>query len=305
MVKIIWETETLKKLKLELHIDNLKDYLVLSKKLKLDKDRIIMEWKEECKKELIELKKNIALSRMELEDYLINNQKVDYLEYSKSLTVIYNKARKIWKLKDRIELIESDFEEYSIKKVENKINDILTKEKLIKSLKSVYYWAIWEEKVVDEFKNMSCQWILINDFKHHFNNPLFKKWSKGPINSIQIDHIFINDKGIFLIETKNWSDNSWKKFNFWPIEQIDRSWHAFYIYLRDIFQNDNFLINQKIPTIYKLVVFIRENRLKSNNKFINVLNLNDLRKFISRRLLKINIYEYSYIWDILINENKC
>jgi hypothetical protein len=304
MVKIVWDTWTLKELKNKLHINNLSDFLSLSKKLKLQKEKLIEKWKEECREELRDLKTIIEISKNELEDYLYNHLEEWFFSKIRSLFVIYNKGRKIWKLNKNIQRLEKYFEEYSIQKVERQINNVVSEEHLIQSLKSVYYWAVWEEAVVDEFKHMYFPWILINDFKQRFNKPIFTKWGHDIIQSIQIDHIFISDKGIFLIETKNRSKESKERFTFWPVKQVERSWHAFYIYLRKIFANDKYLRNQKIPTVFKLVVFMWWNKIQSNNPYIRVLYLQELKRFIATRISKIKPDEYNYIWDILVEENE-
>ena len=304
MVKIIWITGTLKELKNKLHIDNLNDYSLLLKKIDFKKDKIIKEWQSEAKKELLKLKKEVEILMKKLEDYSWKTYKNLSINKIESNIVLYSKFRKIWEMKNRVELIESNFEDYSKKKIENKLNDIISEEKLIKWLKSVYYWAIWEESVVSEFKHMTFPWILINDFKQHFNKPIFTKWCIDTIMSIQIDHIFISDKGIFLIETKNWNNNLKETLSFWPIEQIQRNWHWFYVYLKKIFETYEYLKQEKFPTIYKLVVFTWKNTLKSNNQYIQVLYLNELNNFISRRFSKIKPNEYNYIWDVLINDNE-
>lgn len=304
MVKIVWDTWTLKELKNKLHIDGLRDFLTLSKKLKLQKEKLIEEWKNECSEELRDLKTIIEISKKELEDYVYNTHEEWFFYKIRSLFVIYNKERKIWKLNKDIQRLEKYFDECSIKKVEWQIRNIVSEEHLIQSLKTVYYWAIWEEAVVDEFKNMHSSWILINDFNQHFNKPIFTKWWKDIIMSIQIDHIFISDKGIFLIETKNRSKQTKDTFTFWPIQQVERSWHAFYWYLKDIFKYDNFLRRKDFPNIFKVVVFIWWKKLQSNNIFVKVLYLNELKNYINYKTPKIKPEEYNYIWDILVEENE-
>lgn len=305
MVKIIWDTWTFKELKRKLKISSLKDYLVLIDKLKLKKEELIEQWKEECKLELINLKRKLEVSKKEVDNYLYNHQhdKEHFFSKIKFIIIVYNKTRHIRSLSKKIQNLENNFENCSIHKVSKYINSIVSKQHFVESLKKVYYWAIWEEKVVNEFKYMYSDWILINDFNQHFNEPIFTKWWKDIIMSIQIDHIFINSKGIFLIETKNRSNNSKEEFKFSPIQQIERSWHAFYFYLKDLFKYDNFLSKQEFPNIYKIVVFIWWNKMKSDNPYIKVLYLNELKNYINYRISKIKSEEYNYIWDLLIEEN--
>jgi len=304
MVKIVWDTWTLKELKRKLHIDNLKDFLVMSDKIKIKRNELIDKWHEECKLELCELKKTIALSKKELESSLFNDKKEWFFQKMKTMLIVYNKWRKVGKLERKVKKIEGNFEEYSMKKVEREIWNIIHEEHLLDSLKSVYFWAIWEEAVVQEFKHMYFPWILINDFNQHFDKPIFTKWWYDKIMSIQIDHIFINDKWIFLIETKNRSNKSKNSFKFSPIQQVERSWHAFYFYLKNLFNKDSFFKNHKLPTIYKIVVFIWGNKMETNNKYVRILYLKELREYIATRMAKLTPIEYNHIWEILVEWNE-
>ena len=85
MVKIVWDTWTLKELKEKLHIDNLKDFLIMSERLKSQKDELILKWQEECKHELCELKRDIALFKKELEDTLYNENKEGFFRLYKEV----------------------------------------------------------------------------------------------------------------------------------------------------------------------------------------------------------------------------
>jgi hypothetical protein len=304
MVKIVWDTWTLKELKEKLHIDNLKDFLIMSEKLKSQKDELILKWQEECKHELCELKRDIALFKKELEHTLYNENQEGFFQKMKTMLVVYNKWRKIGQLQNQLKKIEGHFEEYSMKNVEREIWNILYEEHLLESLKSVYYWAIWEEAVVEEFKHMYSPWILINNFNQHFDKPIFTKWGHDRIMSIQIDHIFINDKGIFLIETKNRSNRSKESFKFSPIQQVERSGHAFYFYLKWLFNKDRFFNNCKFPTIYKIVVFVGGDKIQTTNNFISVLYIRELKRYIETKMAKLTPSQYNHLWEVLIEGNE-
>ncbi len=302
MIKIIGDSWAFKEIKNKLHIKNLKEFESLPKKLEDDKLNFVNEWKKQCLSELDLAKTSLYKSKQELNNFIIWYNTESFIKKIKSFFIIYNKNRKIWKYAKKVNELEKNINECSVNKFNKEINNILSEQNLIESLKNYYYSALWEEKVIWEFKNMNYSWILINDFNQYFARPIYPKWWLDKIRSIQIDHIFINNKWVFLIETKNRSENSKKTFKFSPIQQIERSWHAFYIYLSRIFKSDNFLRYQKLPKIYKIIVFIWWTKISTNKPYTKVLYINELKRYIESRMFDINNDEVNYLWYILVNK---
>jgi hypothetical protein len=88
--------------------------------------------------------------------------------------------------------------------------------------------AIGEQSVEMVLKALSDDYILINNFVHIFKSPLFYT-KKDKIKSVQIDHILVGPPGVFLIETKHWSNWSVRSKQFRsPIDQIKRANHALF-----------------------------------------------------------------------------
>jgi len=113
--------------------------------------------------------------------------------------------------------------------------------------------------------------------------------------SIQIDHIFLNNKWIFLIETKNWDWYIKKDNNYTPIKQAELHNHAFYIYLKNILNKNIFFKTIKIPKIYNLIIFTGKYKMKSYNPYIKILTLNELKYFINSRKKILNEKEVNEI----------
>ena len=312
MVKIVWEIWPLKELKQILHINKLEDFVNLFYELESEEKILAKEWEEECEKEINDMKKTLEeknkILKSELELYIKENKSI--INKILSFFSDYNHKRKIWIIKKEIQNIETkikdienDFKNCSIKKVKIKLNEIEYKYLQLKSLKPIYWWALWEKKVINKFEQIKSSGILINDFNKHFDRPIFKKWSKDPIMSIQIDHIFISERGIFLIETKNWKEKP--EWAFSPIKQAERHNTAFYRVIERVYKNDRKLNNKKIPKIYNIVLFTWEYTEKSNNYFIYSLKLNQIKDFVESKKPIITIEEYRYLSEQLIitNEN--
>jgi len=80
---------------------------------------------------------------------------------------------------------------------------------------------------------------VINDYRLNFTRPIINKKNGDKIFSIQIDHLVVSPGGIFLLETKNWSNRSIRSLNLRsPIDQIQRSSYALFVFI-----NNNISLN--------------------------------------------------------------
>ncbi len=145
--------------------------------------------------------------------------------------------------------------------------------------------AVGESLVVKEIEKLSNDYILINDFKLEFDKPIYNKRNRDRIYSIQIDHLLISPAGVFLIETKNWSKESLRNYDLRsPVEQIQRTSYAMFIVLNsksDEFRNigKHHWGESQIP-LKNLIVMIN-NKPKNTFKFVKVLKLNELIRYVS------------------------
>jgi hypothetical protein len=282
MVKVIGTTWTFRELKEKLDINNLDDFIDLEDKIEEDKEKYLYKWKEIVEEWLNDIELEIQELWKELWKHVNEKKKIELTLFIKIkfFLIQYWIKRKIRKKNKKINYIKENFDKYSYEIVKNDINNLEYKKSRLSELKEVYYWAIWEERVVNYFRKKINYWVLINDFNKHFDEPIFTKWWRDIIMSIQIDHIFINDKGIFLIETKNRWKDSVDNMNFSPIKQAKLHSHAFYFYLRDLCY---FYNNNDIPKIYNIVLSTWRWNIKSYDKYVNVLRVNDLEWFINSR----------------------
>lgn len=296
MVKIIWEVWPLKELQGILSIDKIEDFEKIKDWLNSEEKNIEKESKEECIIEFNNMKNELIKEENELEKELKNNQSL--IRKIIWFLNIYNKKRKVWNKKDLIKKIKNNFEWFVKIKILDKKIFLESKRNQINMLDNTYYWAVWEEKVVNIFKQIYGSWILINDFYKKFDKPICTKWCKDRIKSMQIDHIYINESWIFLIETKNWSWNTDKTEYFSPIKQAERHNHAFYIFFKNNFSYIN------MPKIYNVVIFTWKYKIQSNNYFINTIRLNELKDYIQYKKKNITKEKYREIANKLIETNE-
>ena len=94
----------------------------------------------------------------------------------------------------------------------------------IDELNSFIYGALGEQKVVKTLEILSDEYYLINDFAVSFSPAIYDRQENDYIKSIQIDHILVGPSGVFLIETKNWSEKSVESLSLRsPVQQIKRA----------------------------------------------------------------------------------
>lgn len=189
------------------------------------------------------------------------------------------------KKKERYEYIVTCFSDAVNENCIVQLRELETKKRIIDEINTFIYGAIGEQKVVRELENLSEEYFLINDFSLSFNTPIYNRHENDYIKSIQIDHILISPSGIFLIETKNWSERSLNNLSLRsPVQQIKRTNFALFKILSSEISNSNLNINQhhwgerKIP-IRNLIVLTN---LKPNEEFqyVKILTLNELLNYV-------------------------
>lgn len=103
---------------------------------------------------------------------------------------------------------------------------------VIEGLYPVIAGAIGESTVLNALSGLSNDFYLINDFSMKFEPPIYNKKEDDRIYSIQIDHLLISKAGVFLLETKNWSEKSIQNIDLRsPVKQVMRTSHALFALL--------------------------------------------------------------------------
>jgi hypothetical protein len=164
----------------------------------------------------------------------------------------------------------------------NRLNHI---KKTLEELNPLIAGAVGEELVVEEIKKLSDDYILINGFTKHFKTPIYNRNSGDKIYSISIDHLLISKSGIFILETKNWSQNSIDSPDLRsPVEQIQRFNYAIYCILKRSRESRSILLNkhhwgqQKVP-IRNVIVMINS-KPKGDFYYVKVKTLKELNSYM-------------------------
>lgn len=162
----------------------------------------------------------------------------------------------------------------------SKIQKLNNAKKAIEDLKPLIAGAIGESLVEKEIRKLSDDYILINDFNRTFDPPLYNKRNFDRIFSIQIDHLLISRAGIFILETKNWSQASIKSLNLRsPVEQIHRTNFAIFLLVNNSGILDFHHWGEKQIPIRNVIAMINA---KPNKEFkhVKIKLLSELNNYI-------------------------
>ena len=167
----------------------------------------------------------------------------------------------------------------------HRINELENKQRIIDEVNNLIYGALGEHKVVKELENLSDENVLINDFALSFHPAIYNRQENDYIKSIQIDHLLVTPSGIFIIETKNWSEKSLASLDLRsPVQQVKRTNFALFKILTEDISSKRVKLKQhhwgdrKIP-IRNLIVLTNS---KPNEEFqyVKVLTVNELLGYV-------------------------
>ena len=187
-----------------------------------------------------------------------------------------------------------------------KIEKLAFTKDVVVGLNRLIAGAIGENMVVSEIRELSDDYILLNDFSLTFDPPIYNRKQNDRIFSIQIDHLLISKAGLFILETKNWSRESINSLDLRsPIEQVRRTGYALYVLLNgekrgaDIQLNRHHWGERRIP-ILSIVVMINE-KAKEDFKYVKVKTLSELNSYIQFFQPTLNNHEFVSISKAIID----
>ena len=238
-------------------------------------------------------------------------RKIQHLELNLNSKVNYA-IRKLVELHqdkiNRYEYITSHFRDAVNESCIIQVRELENKQRVIDEIKTSIYGALGEHKVVKELENLSDGNILINDFTLTFHPAIYNRQENDYIKSIQIDHVLVTHSGIFLIETKNWSEKSLSNLDLRsPVQQVKRTSFALFKILTGDIANERVNLNQhhwgdrKIP-IRNLIVLINS---KPNEEFqyVKILTLSELLGYVRYFKPMFTSMETQAISNYLLNLN--
>jgi hypothetical protein len=186
---------------------------------------------------------------------------------------------------NRYQFITSNIDEAVKQSVHHPLSELERKKAVVDQLNSFIYGALGEQKVVKTLENLSDEYFLINDFSVSFSKAIYYGQENDYIKSTQIDHILVAPSGIFLIETKNWSEKSIDNLNLRsPVEQIRRASFILYKLLNSNRSSYHMRLdshhwgNKKISI--KNLIVMTNTKPQGEFQYVKILTLNELIGYI-------------------------
>lgn len=164
--------------------------------------------------------------------------------------------------------------------------ELKRKKDVIDEISSSIFGALGEQKVVKKLEALSDDYYLINDFSVSFYKPIYNSLENEYIKSVQIDHILVGPCGVFLIETKNWSNKSLDNLKLWsPVQQIKRTSYVLFRLLNDEVSNNHLALNRhhwgdKKISIRNLIV-MTNNKPNEEFQYVKILALSELLGYVN------------------------
>lgn len=206
---------------------------------------------------------------------------------------------------NRLQFINANFKKAVETSASDNLISLERKMNVLKSLNSLIYGAIGEHKVLKYLEGLSDDYFVINDVNLPFSPALYYSQEKGYFKSIQIDHVVVSPAGIFLIETKNWSEKSTKNSNLRsPVEQIRRASFAVFSLLSkydiqlNIGMKEHHWGELRVP-IKSILVFTGFKPIEEF-QFVKILGLNELLGYIQYFKPVFNPHQVKRITDFLL-----
>lgn len=212
---------------------------------------------------------------------------------------------------NRYQFISLNVDEAVKQSVHHSLSELERKKTVIDNLNSFIYGALGEQKVVKTLENLSDEYLLINDFAVSFSPAIYNRQENDYIKSVQIDHVLVAPSGIFLIETKNWSEKSLENLSLRsPVQQIKRTSFVLFKLLNSEMSNYHLRLDRhhwgdKKISIRNLIV-MTNSKPGEEFQFVKILTVNELLGYINYFQPIFSINETQKIADFIlrINEQK-
>ncbi len=121
--------------------------------------------------------------------------------------------------------------------VENRLSGLVSKLNELQKLKQTneYKGALGELAVIKKLCKLSNEYYLFNDIRLELDD--YIQFNGSSLRSAQIDHLVVGPTGVYVIETKNWSEKYIRSVfddgSYTPYDQIQRSSYLAYRYLNE------------------------------------------------------------------------
>ena len=188
--------------------------------------------------------------------------------------------RKVKNLHSHVDFLNTNTEKIISERCENDLSELNRTKQAISDLRTIIAGAKGEYAVEQELKKLPDNFYVINDYRLNFTRPIINKKNGDKIFSIQIDHLVVSPGGIFLLETKNWSNRSIRSLNLRsPIDQIQRSSYALFVFINNNISLNSHHWGSKQISLKSVLVMVGAT---TNQKFqfVKIKELKELNRYL-------------------------
>lgn len=210
---------------------------------------------------------------------------------------------------NRYQFISSQEKEAVRQSAQHPLSELERKKAKIDELNSFIDGALGEQKVVKTLEALSDEYHLINDFAVSFSPAVYNRQENDYIKSVQIDHILVGPSGIFLIETKNWSEKSLASLSLRsPVEQIKRTSFVLFKLLNNEISNFHLRLDrhhwgEKKISIRNLIA-LTNTKPKEEFQYVKILTVNELLGYVNYFKPTFSNDETQRIADFILRINE-
>lgn len=183
------------------------------------------------------------------------------------------------------------------REVESRLSHLVSQIHSLNEIKNskIYKGALGELAVIENLCNLSDKYYLFNDLYLELND--YIKFKGSFLKSAQIDHLIIGPTGVFVIETKNWSNRYVQSvFNdgsYTPYDQIQRSSYLVYRYLNSNkyggkLQKVYYHLAEDEVKVKSIIAVVGSKIPYEKNGFIRVLSHNAISTHIEKSKCVLN-----------------
>jgi len=256
--------------------------------LRSNEDALIKDIEERKRK----LQTSLIKEKQDLLDGELNSKdqkrvkKIDRLLEKKIDKPFKKDQKQVKKTKKEIATREKKLE----KTVEKSVKDLHKAHDIINLNRASVFGAVGETSAIKELKKLPEEYYILNEAKLSFYRAIrWKKYGEY-VKSCKIDHVVVGPPGIFLIETKNWSQQTLANAKFTPHKQIERAGYIFFIHMMSKFRH-------KFPT-YQIVATYRKLQELSYS-YVNQMTIREVVNFVLQKRSMLNDAEIQKIVEWL------
>lgn len=164
------------------------------------------------------------------------------------------------------------------------VRDIERVKSVLVGLSTLIAGAVGEKAVAAQLEQLPSNFYVINDFSRAFKPPIYRKETSDRIVSIQVDHLVVGPPGVFLVETKNWSQQSIARLDLRsPVDQVLRSSFAMFVLLNSDqssikLKTGHHWGRKKVPV--KNIIAMTNARPHAEFNHVKILSLDQLNGYI-------------------------